>query len=136
MHLKIYTDGASRGNPGHAAIGIVIQNENSQLVKEISDYVGINTNNYAEYQAVLRALKEAKSLNADEVTLFSDSELICRQLMGKYKVKSNNIRPLFTKVISLASQLRSFSVVHIRREKNSHADKLANIALDKQKKVY
>jgi ribonuclease HI len=135
MHLNIYTDGASRGNPGHAAIGVVIQDDASRVLKEISEYIGINTNNYAEYHAVLRALKEAKNLNADTITLFSDSELVCRQLTGKYKVKSNNIRPLFTEVISLASKLKSFSVTHIRREFNTHADKLANMALDRQKKV-
>jgi ribonuclease HI len=135
MHLKIYTDGASRGNPGHAAIGVVIQDESSRLLKEISEYIGINTNNYAEYQAVLRALKEAKNLNADAISLFSDSELVCRQLTGKYKVKSANIRPLFSEVISLASKFKSFSVTHVRREFNTHADKLANMALDRQKKV-
>ena len=135
MHLKIYTDGASRGNPGHAAIGIVIKDENSGVLKEISEYIGINTNNYAEYQAVLRALKEAKNLNADDITLFSDSELICRQLTGKYRVKSNNIRPLFTEIISCVSKFKSFSIVHIRRELNSDADKLANKALDMQKNI-
>jgi ribonuclease HI len=134
MHLNVYTDGASRGNPGHAAIGVVIQDDTSRLLKEISEYIGINTNNYAEYQAVLRALEEVKNLNADAVTLFSDSELICRQLTGKYKVKSNNIRPLFAAVISIASTFKSFSVTHIRREFNTHADKLANMALDRQKK--
>jgi ribonuclease HI len=134
MHLKIFTDGASRGNPGHAAIGIVIQDNNSRLLKEISDYIGVNTNNYAEYQAVLRALKEAKNLKADSVTLFSDSELVCRQLTGEYRVKSSNIRPLFSEVISIASQFQNFSVEHIRRELNSHADKLANAALDNRKK--
>lgn len=135
MQLNIYTDGASRGNPGHAAIGVVIQDDASKLIKEISEYIGINTNNYAEYQAVLRALKEAKNLNADAVALFSDSELICRQLTGKYKVKSNNIRPLFSEVISYASRLKSFSITHVRREYNTHADKLANMALDRQKKA-
>jgi ribonuclease HI len=133
MHLNVFTDGASRGNPGYAAIGIVIKDDNSRLLKEISEYIGINTNNYAEYQAVLRGLLEAKNLKADEVTLFSDSELICRQLQGKYRVKSNNIRPLYIEVTSIASQFKNFSVNQIRRELNSHADKLANIALDKRK---
>jgi ribonuclease HI len=133
MHLNVFTDGASRGNPGYAAIGIVIKDDNSRLLKEISEYIGINTNNYAEYQAVLRGLLEAENLKADEVTLFSDSELICRQLQGKYRVKSNNIRPLYIEVTSIASQFKNFSVNQIRRELNSHADKLANIALDKRK---
>jgi ribonuclease HI len=133
MHLNVFTDGASRGNPGYASIGIVIKDDNSRLLKEISEYIGINTNNYAEYQAVLRGLLEAKNLKADEVTLFSDSELICRQLQGKYRVKSNNIRPLYIEVTSIASQFKNFSVNQIRRELNSHADKLANIALDKRK---
>ena len=132
MHLNINTDGASRGNPGHAAIGVVIKDDNFKKLAEVSDYIGITTNNVAEYKAVLTALIKAKALGAQDITLLSDSELICRQLTGKYRIKSQNILHLYKDIVSLAAHFKSFSVVHIRREQNVEADRLANAALNRQ----
>jgi ribonuclease HI len=134
MHLNIYTDGASRGNPGHAAVGIIVKDDNFRILAEVSRYIGITTNNVAEYQAVLIALETVHSFGAISVTLFTDSELVCRQLMAKYRVKSKNILPLYNKVISMTAHFESFSVIYIKREQNAEADRLANIALDNELK--
>ncbi|OGO17436.1 MAG: hypothetical protein A2Z02_05050 [Chloroflexi bacterium RBG_16_48_7] len=130
MHLNIFSDGASRGNPGHSSIGIVINNDLNQKVAEVSRYIGVGTNNQAEYTAVLTALKEAQKLKAASVTLYIDSELIARQLTGEYKVKNKPLQLFFTEVIKIMRTFRSFNVVHIERSRNSEADKLANKALD------
>lgn len=130
MHLNIYTDGASRGNPGHSAIGIIINNDLHQNIAQISRYIGVGTNNNAEYTAVLTALQEAQKLKADSVTLYLDSELIARQLTGEYRVKSKPLQLFFIEINKIRRNFVSFNVVHIERSRNSEADKLANKALD------
>ena len=128
MHLTIYTDGACWGNPGPAAIGAIIKDQRKTLVK-ISEYIGFGTNNKAEYSAVIKALKEAIKLNPDEVTLYLDSELVVRQLTGRYKVRSRSILPLYVEVAELLKKFAKVSVVHIPRESNAEADALATAAL-------
>ncbi|HJX03819.1 MAG TPA: ribonuclease HI family protein [Dehalococcoidia bacterium] len=130
MHIAIYSDGASRGNPGPSAIGIVIKDAQKRNLSQISRYIGIGTNNNAEYMAVLEALREARRLKASEITLFLDSELIVKQLNGTYKVKSKALQPHFLQVVRLLKSFDIFSVKHIPRNLNSEADKLANAALN------
>ena len=127
--LIIYTDGASLGNPGLAAIGAVIKDEQGRLVARISQPIGQATNNQAEYRAIIAALEKAVSLGASEVVLNSDSELVVKQINGRYRVKKPSLKPLYQKVKQLQSQLQDFSIAHIPRQQNREADRLANRAL-------
>lgn len=131
MRLEIYADGASWGNPGPAAIGAVIKDEQQKKLVKISQYIGQSTNNQAEYQAVIAALKAAIRFNAAEVTLYIDSELIVRQLAGSYKVKSFSLFPLYTEAAELSKRFANLSVIHIRRGGNAEAHALAKAALKK-----
>lgn len=126
--LKIYTDGACSGNPGPAAIGVVIL-ENGKKIKEISQCIGEATNNIAEYTALIFALQEALILKAKNVKIFTDSELMYKQVMGQYKVKNASIRMLFDQVIHLKEGFESFDLNHVYREENKDADLLATQAL-------
>lgn len=128
--LEIWTDGASRGNPGPAAIGIVFSRRGGTPLCAHAETIGIATNNVAEYTAVLRALEFARSWGAAQVDLYLDSELIARQLTGVYRVKSLDLRPLHQQVVHLARELAAFRVRHVARERNRLADRLANLALD------
>jgi ribonuclease HI len=132
--LVIYTDGASRGNPGPAAIGVVIQDESGQVCDTISQCLGETTNNQAEYRAVIAGLERALGLGATQVELRSDSELVVRQLCGQYRVKDAGLKLLFQKVESLRARFTGLSFTYIPREKNREADKLANEALNGRKK--
>ena len=126
----IWVDGASRSNPGPAAIGAIIKDEQGRLHARISQRIGITTNNQAEYRAVIAALGEAIKLGVTHVKLNSDSELVVRQISGKYRVKNANLKPLYQKVKQLQSSFEGFTVTHIPREQNAEADSLANKALD------
>ena len=130
-NLDIYTDGASRGNPGLAAIGVVIK-ENGKIVKELSQTIGTATNNVAEYTALIYALQEALMLKAQTIKVFTDSELMYQQLKGIYKVKTEHIKQLFEQVEHLFKGFASFKITHIPREKNRDADALANKAIKKE----
>jgi ribonuclease HI len=134
--LFIYTDGASRNNPGEASIGVVIKNEQGETIETISEYLGIATNNVAEYTAVIRGLEAALKFRPDEVTFFLDSLLVVRQMMGEYKIKHPGLLPLFKQAQSLCRQLPGGKTKfrHIPREENSEADALANEAIDKKYK--
>ena len=128
--LIIYTDGGSRGNPGPAAGAFVIFDaEQNQLCAE-AKFLPIATNNIAEYTALVHALVKAKSLGAEAVKIFSDSELMVKQLSGEYKVKNDNIRQIFSQCLDLFAGFSSWEIQHIRREKNKLADKLVNRAID------
>jgi ribonuclease HI len=135
IKIIINVDGASRGNPGPAAIGIVLKNEKAQLLSSISDSIGITTNNQAEYQALIAGLKKAISMGAREVEVRSDSELIVRQMLGIYRVKEQQLIPLHQEARRLAGSLASFKIISVSREENREADKLANMALNKLEKV-
>ncbi len=130
--LIIHTDGGARGNPGPAAIGVVIENESGEVLLNVSRYIGQTTNNQAEYQAVYTALKEAKNLGGKILDIYLDSELVVKQLKLEYKVKNKELAPIFMKVWNLAQEFKSITWRHILREKNIKADKLVNEALDKK----
>ncbi len=136
MKLIIHTDGGSRGNPGPAASGFVIESHDPKWKKEFGHYLGETTNNVAEYSAVVLALKKAKELlkgkvGETEVEVKADSELIVRQMAGIYRVKNPGLKLLFTEVQLLKSFFKSVTFTHVRREKNQEADAMVNIALDK-----
>ncbi|MFA5157062.1 MAG: ribonuclease HI family protein [Candidatus Omnitrophota bacterium] len=134
--LDIYIDGASKNNPGPAGIGVVICRE-GEVVKNISEYIGEATNNFAEYTALIYALQEALVNKAEAVNIKSDSQLLCRQLNKEYKVKSQSIIGLYNQAVHLLSGFKKVSIKHIPREENRGADKLANEAVKKavRKKV-
>jgi ribonuclease HI len=133
--LTIYTDGGARGNPGPAAVGVVIQDGKGEVLKEWGEYMGETTNNRAEYEGVVRALEEAKKIFGDklrdmEVEVKMDSELVVRQLMGQYKVKDAGLKEQFARVATLLEDTPHITFTHVRREQNARADELVNEALD------
>ncbi len=128
--LEIYIDGASKGNPGPAGIGVVICRK-GEVIKNISRYIGTATNNFAEYSALISGLEEALIMKTDAIVVYSDSQLVCRQLNKQYKVKSNSIIGLFLRAQRLLSTFKEFSIKNIPREENRGADKLANLAVKK-----
>jgi ribonuclease HI len=130
--LIIHSDGGARGNPGPAAIGVIITDEKGKLVDKISRSIGETTNNQAEYQAILAGLDLAHKLKAEEVHCYLDSELVVKQLRHEYKIKNKELAPLFVKVHNLSLQFKKITYTHIRREQNKAADKLVNEALDKE----
>lgn len=123
--VTVYVDGASKGNPGHAGIGIRVES-GGELIKEFSDYLGITTNNFAEYKALIKGLQLATELKANEVSVISDSELVVKQINGQYKVKNAQLLPLFREASKLSRGFATFNIRHIRRSLNSEADRLAN----------
>lgn len=131
MKLIIYTDGGARGNPGPAGIGAAFYNEKKELLAEVSEYLGVATNNQAEYQAVIAALEKAKTMKAEDLDFYLDSELVVKQLKREYKVKNKDLAPLFLKVYNLSLNFKKISFTHIPREQNSAADALANLAMDR-----
>lgn len=131
--VVIYTDGGARGNPGPAGIGAVIYNHDGlDIIETISKYIGVATNNHAEYMALIAALEKAHQLKAHEVDCYLDSELLVKQLKREYRVKEPNLASLFTKVWNLAINFKKINFYHVRREKNKEADKLVNQALDNE----
>jgi len=126
----IWVDGVARGNPGPAAIAGILKDEEGKVHSRFSKCIGIATNNQAEYQAVIAGMERAISLGANAVGINSDSELIVRQLNGRYRVKHAMLKPLYERVKQLRSSLISFTVKHIPREQNWEADSLVNKALD------
>lgn len=123
-------DGASRGNPGPSAIGVVIKDAQGKVLKEIGEHIGELTNNVAEYRALIRALEEAKAMHADSVEIRSDSDLLVSQLQGSYKVKSPDLGPLYLDAIRLLRGFSRHSFLKIPRGQNAAADALANRAID------
>lgn len=132
IEVTIYTDGASRGNPGHAGIGAVILGANGSCLMELSEWIGIATNNEAEYIALIKALEAAKGLGVRKVSVRADSELVVLQMIGTYAVKSPRLRPLFMKAQRLKREFDEFDINHIEREENAHADMLANLGIDSE----
>ncbi len=134
----VYTDGGSRGNPGPSGVGVVITKDGKKLLKEYSQAIGVKTNNEAEYEAVIFALQKIRHLFGKHKTrdltleVRMDSELVCRQLEGKYKIVEEKLFPLFIKVWNLRIDFGKISFVEIPREKNERADRLANQAMDRK----
>jgi len=128
--LVIHIDGASRGNPGPSGIGIVVKDISGKVVKNIKKYIGIATNNTAEYSAFLTALAEAEKLGADKIKIFLDSELVYKQYLGEYRTNDKNLKEHLKKIREKEKKFLSVEITHIPRENNKEADKLANIAIN------
>lgn len=133
MNMKkatLHTDGGARGNPGPAGIGYVLKIEGGKTI-DYGDYIGERTNNYAEYMALIRGLEKAKAAKVTDITCYLDSELVVKQLKGEYRVRHQDLSPLYQQVLQLRKAFSHISFHHIRREKNAKADKLVNDAIDK-----
>ncbi len=126
-------DGGARGNPGPAAFGVIIRNPIGEVVAELSEYLGHQTNNFAEYSGLLAALDYAVREKCPRLKVRSDSELLVRQMKGVYKVKNPALQELFRQAQSLVRKLESFSIEHVFREQNKEADRLVNQVLDSRK---
>ena len=129
--IVAYTDGGARGNPGPAAYGVVIQSADGRVIDKLRKYLGEATNNEAEYQGLLAALDYALAHDVRSLSVSSDSELLVRQILKQYKVKSEGLRPLYERAQEMIGRLRSFRITHVRREQNREADRLVNEALDR-----
>lgn len=131
--VVLYADGASRGNPGPAGVGVVFCDEGGNVLDESFAYLGETTNNVAEYRALLLGLEKAAARGVRRILFRCDSELLARQLQGRYKVKSPNLKGLYAEALRRTAGLESFRVEHVYREKNARADALANLAIDERK---
>ena len=129
--ITAYCDGGSRGNPGPAGFGVYLEDEQGNMAGELSEYLGKKTNNFAEYSALLAALAFALKQGHPRLKVVADSELMVKQMKGQYRVNSPELRPLYEEAKRRAAQLEKFEIRHVLREKNRHADRLANQAMDK-----
>ena len=129
---RVFIDGASRGNPGPASVGVVFQGPDGETVKTLSQRIGVSTNNVAEYSALIFAMQEGMILKASELEIFTDSELLAKQIAGEYKIKDDFLKVLYQFARHLKAAYSKVSVTHVGREQNKLADKLANQALDAQ----
>ena len=130
-YLVAHIDGGARGNPGPAGFGAVVYDETGRTVAELSEYLGKQTNNYAEYSGLLAALAYALQNGCPALKVFSDSELMVKQIKGQYKVNNLALKELHCKARGMISRLDSFVITHVLREKNRDADRLANQAMDR-----
>ncbi len=130
-YLVASIDGGARGNPGHAGYGVVIEDEVGRPVAELSEYLGRQTNNYAEYSGLLAALSYAIKHGFKAMKVVSDSELLVKQINGEYKVSSPALKELYAQAMKSIDQLDYFEVKHVPREQNREADRLANLAMDR-----
>lgn len=130
-----FCDGASRGNPGPAAYGVVVCDPSGKVVKEVKQAIGINTNSVAEYQGLIRALQELRQAGAPRARIYTDSEFIVKQFSGEYKIRDERMKALMGRVRALEKEFESLQVLHVRRSSHPHnvrVDKLANLALDQK----
>jgi ribonuclease HI len=128
--VTVNVDGGARGNPGPAAVGVVVRDGNGEVLEERGETIGRATNNVAEYRALLLGIEMAAAHGASELELIGDSELVVRQVEGTYKVKDATMRELHTEVKRALQPFESWSIRHVRREQNADADRLVNEALD------
>jgi phosphoribosylglycinamide formyltransferase-1 len=133
--IIVYTDGASRGNPGPAAAGFILSDSDGNQLQAKSFFLGRATNNVAEYTGIIKALEAAQELGAKQIKVFSDSELLVRQINGRYKVKSEQIRPLFQQAVGLLNEFENYNVQFVPRQNNKEADKLVNQALNLERDI-
>jgi ribonuclease HI len=132
--ILIYTDGAARGNPGPAGLGAILRDaDTGEVLAELARFLGVRTNNYAEWTAVEEALREALALGAAQVDLRMDSELVARQISGRYRVKHPDLKPIHARVMAMLGQLIGYTVGHVPRELNKDADLLSNVAIDERR---
>jgi ribonuclease HI len=130
VKVVLHVDGGARGNPGPAAVGIVISSPNGDVLDEVAETIGVATNNVAEYRALLRGLERAGALGATEVEIVNDSELVARQLTGAYKVKHPAMKPLYEQAMAALRGFDGWRVRSVPRAENARADELVNQALD------
>jgi ribonuclease HI len=130
MKLVIHVDGGSRGNPGPAAIGVVVSDSEGAVLEEVGERIGVATNNVAEYRALLKGLERAAALGASEIELVNDSELVARQITGAYKVKHPAMKPLYAEAVAALRQFERSRIQSVPRAQNARADELVNLALD------
>jgi ribonuclease HI len=128
--VVLYVDGGARGNPGPSGIGIVIEDAEGNELARANDYIGVATNNAAEYRALLLGLERARALGAREVAIVNDSQLVARQIAGEYRVKSADLRPLHEQAMDVLRSFERWSIRSVPREKNELADTLVNEAID------
>lgn len=133
--IKIFTDGGSRGNPGPSASGYVIMTTNEEIIDEGGEYLGITTNNQAEYQAVKLGLQNAVKFKPDIIHFFIDSELVVKQMNGEYKIKNRDLWPIHSDIKKLAQQFKEVTFTHVRRENNKLADAQVNKILDEYAEI-
>ena len=131
VSVSLYCDGASRGNPGPSGAGVVLLDEKGEQIFELSRYLDNGTNNEAEYHALVRGLEAVADLGVKRIEIFSDSQLVVRQLSGKYKVRNARLRSLFDQAVSILQQFDDYDIFHVGRELNQQADRLANEAIDR-----
>jgi ribonuclease HI len=130
LKVVVNVDGGARGNPGPAAIGVVVSDPDGTVIDEVAERIGVATNNVAEYRAVLKGIERAQALGAGEVELIGDSELVARQLTGAYKVKHPSMKPLHAEALAALSGFTSWRIRTVPRAQNARADALVNEALD------
>jgi ribonuclease HI len=130
--IRIYSDGASRGNPGPAGAGALLEGEGGEVLERLGRYLGEKTNNQAEYEGALLGLRRAKALGATSIELLADSQLLIRQLQGRYRVKNPGLLPLYQEAFALLAQFSRVQLLHIPREKNQEADEMSNRAIDER----
>jgi ribonuclease HI len=134
MKFRASIDGAARGNPGPAGAGVYVEAEHGRPVLEFWEPLGNTTNNVAEYRALLLALERAEDAGADEVEIRSDSKLLVEQMHGNFKMRAEHLKPLLAEAVVRAKGFRTFAITHIPREKNTRADRLANLGADASEK--
>ena len=130
MKLVVHVDGGARGNPGPAAVGVVVSTPGGEVLDEIGEVIGVATNNVAEYRGLLLGLERARALGATEVEVVNDSELVARQVQGDYKVKHAGLKPLHQQALTALRAFDRWSIRSVPRERNARADALVNAALD------
>jgi len=130
LSVVIYVDGGSRGNPGPSGYGVVVTDVEGTELETLHQFLGHHTNNFAEYSGLVAGLERAAAMGARQVEVRADSELMVRQMLGAYQVRSESLRPLFEEARRLARGFDHFTITHVRREKNRVADELANLAMD------
>ena len=130
MHLTVHVDGGAQGNPGPAAIGVVVSDGDGGVLDELAERIGVATNNVAEYRALLRGIERAAALGAREIELVNDSELVAKQLTGAYKVKHPAMKPLYEEAMAALRGFDAWRIRSVPRAENAEADRLVNEALD------
>ena len=133
--LKLYVDGAAKGNPGEAGIGVVIMDPQGNTLLRLGQYIGRATNNQAEYRGLIAGLEEALALGGEELVVYTDSQLMERQINGQYRVKDGILKGLHSRVCHLLRSFRSYRIEHIPREKNREADRLASKAASERQET-
>ena len=128
--LRLFTDGASRGNPGPAGLGVVIEDENGMRLRGLHRWLGVTTNNEAEYRALIEGLRAVKDWNPDRLEIYLDSKLVVEQMNGAWKIKARELIPLNMEAKELVRQFPNVTIAHVERSKNRGADHLANVAID------